>query len=64
MKLLSTARPIPEIMERYSGDKWEIRAHESDVETYLEGRISQDGSEPLRTYKVIGRRITELADGM
>ncbi|OQD86803.1 hypothetical protein PENANT_c007G02642 [Penicillium antarcticum] len=65
VNLLATARPVPEIMERFSGDKLEIRAQESDVKKYLEGRISQAGSELLKTYKEdIKRRITELADGM
>ncbi|KAJ5826584.1 ankyrin [Penicillium robsamsonii] len=65
VNILATSRPVPEIMERFSGDKLEIRAHESDVEKYLEGRISQAGSELLNTHKEeIKRRITELADGM
>ncbi|KAL4789263.1 ankyrin [Aspergillus venezuelensis] len=65
MNILATTRPIPEIVESFRGDKLEIRAHESDVEKYLEGRISLARSELLKRHKEeIKRRITELADGM
>ena len=65
MNILATSRPIPEIMERFSGHKLEIHAHESDVEKYLEGRISRARSKLLKKHKEeIKRRITELADGM
>ncbi|RAH55917.1 ankyrin [Aspergillus piperis CBS 112811] len=65
MNILATARPIPEIVKSFRGDNLEIRAHESDVEKYLEGRISMARSELLQKHKEeIKRRITELADGM
>jgi hypothetical protein len=65
VNLLATARPLPEIVERFSGDNLEIRAHESDVEKYIEGRISQAGSELLKICKEeIKMKLTELADGM
>jgi hypothetical protein len=41
VNILATARPIPEIMERFRGGMLggmlEIRAHESDVEKYWKG---------------------------
>lgn len=65
VNILATTRPIPEITERLRGDKLEIRAHESDVEKYLEGRFSRARSELLKRNKEeIKRRITDLADGM
>jgi hypothetical protein len=65
VKLFATARPIPEITERFTDYYLEIRAHESDIRKYLDGRISQAGSELLETYKEeIKNKITEVADGM
>jgi hypothetical protein len=65
VKLFATARPIPEITERFVGDHLNIRAQESDLHRYLEGRISQAGSDLLQSYKEeIRNRITEVADGM
>ncbi|KAJ6092624.1 ankyrin [Penicillium sp. IBT 16267x] len=65
VRLFATARPIPKITERFIGDHLDIRAHESDLHRYLEGRISQAGSELLQSYKEeIKTRIAEVADGM
>lgn len=65
VKLFATARPIPDIMERFNGEHLKIRAHESDLHKFLEGRILQAGSELLQSYKEeIKKRITEVADGM
>ncbi|CAG7956665.1 unnamed protein product [Penicillium salamii] len=64
-KMLVTSRPIPEIAERFRGQELEIRARESDVESYLYGRISQTGSEILKLHKKeIATKITECVDGM
>ncbi|CAG8948004.1 unnamed protein product [Penicillium salamii] len=64
-KMLVTCRPIPEIAERFHGEELEIRARESDVESYLYGRISQAGSEILKLHKQeIATKITECVDGM
>lgn len=43
VKIFATARPIPEITKRFIGDHMEIRAHDRDLDKYLEGRISQAG---------------------
>lgn len=65
VKLFATTRPIPEIAERFIGDHLDIRAHKSDLRNYVEGRISQAGSELLKTQeKEIKDRITDVADGM
>ncbi|CAG8385864.1 unnamed protein product [Penicillium salamii] len=64
-KMLVTSRPIPEIAERFRGEELKIRARESDVESYLYGRISQAGSEILKLHKQeIATKITECVDGM
>lgn len=65
VNLFATARPIPEITERFMGDHLNIRAHDHDLYKYLEGRISQAGSDLLQSYKEeIKKRTAEVADGM
>lgn len=65
VNIFATARPIPEIIEKFNGITLEIRAHESDVQKYLEGCISQAESKFLKEHKKeIKSRITEVADGM
>ncbi|KGO76098.1 hypothetical protein PITC_006410 [Penicillium italicum] len=64
-KILATSRHIPEISERFIGDRVEVRAHASDVKKYLDGRILRAGSELLVMHKEeIIKRITESVDGM
>ncbi|KAJ5805618.1 ankyrin [Penicillium pulvis] len=65
VKLFATARPIPDITEMFIGEHLSIRAHESDLHKYLEGRILQAESELLQSYKEeIKKIIAEVADGM
>ncbi|KAJ5962647.1 ankyrin [Penicillium viridicatum] len=65
VKVLATARPIPEIVEIFIGKSLEIRARDNDVREYLRGRISQTGSDLLKGYeREIENRITEAADGI
>jgi Cdc6-like AAA superfamily ATPase len=65
VKILATTRPIPEITEKFMDGRLEIRAHESDVRKYIEGRILQSGSEFLKTYEhEIKSGIMEAVDGM
>lgn len=65
VNIFATARPIPEITEKFNGTTLEIRAHESDVRKYLEGRISQAESKLLKEHEEeIKSRITEVVDGM
>lgn len=65
VNIFATARPIPEITERFNGTSLEIRAHESDVRRFLEGRISRAGSKLLKEHEEeIKSRITEVVDGM
>ncbi|KAJ5986277.1 ankyrin [Penicillium sp. IBT 35674x] len=65
VKIFATARPIPEITERFIGNHLDIRAHESDLKQYLEGRILQAGSELLQSYEgEIKKKIVQVADGI
>ena len=65
VNIFATARPIPEIAEKFNGITLEIRAHESDVRKYLEGCISQTESKLLKEHEEeIKSRITEVVDGM
>ncbi|KAH7305361.1 nucleoside phosphorylase [Rhexocercosporidium sp. MPI-PUGE-AT-0058] len=64
--LFATSRPIPEITERFRGSiTFEIRAHNEDVQQYLDCRISQSGQKLLQTYREeIKTKITKAVDGM
>lgn len=65
VNIFATARPIPEITQKFNGLTLEVRAHESDVRKYLEGRISQTESKILKEHEEeIKNRITEVVDGM
>ncbi|KAJ5727000.1 ankyrin, partial [Penicillium malachiteum] len=65
MNLFATCRPIPEIEERFVGDRMDIRAHDSDLQKYLNGRILQAGSALMKRFEEqIKKRIIEVADGM
>ena len=65
VNIFATARPIPEITERFNGISLEIHAHESDVRRFLEGRISRAESKLLKEHEEeIKNRITEVVDGM
>lgn len=64
MNILVIARPIPEIIESFRGDKLEISTYKSNVKKYLEGCILLIRSELLKKHKEIKRKITELTDRM
>ncbi|KAJ5523286.1 ankyrin [Penicillium frequentans] len=65
VSLFATARSIPEITERFIGENLDIRAHDSDLHKYLEGRILQTGSDLLQSYmEEIKKRVAGVADGM
>lgn len=65
VKILATARPIPEIIEKFRGDRLEVRAHQSDVRKFLKGSISRTGSDILKEHEEeIIDGITEVVDGM
>jgi hypothetical protein len=64
--LFTTSRYIPEITESFKDSIiFEIRAHDEDVQQYLDGRISQSGQKLLQTYrKEIMTEIIKAVDGM
>jgi len=66
VNIFATSRSIPDIMERFKeGVTLEIRACDKDVRNYLEGQISQSGSNFLKKYhKEIQDEIAKAVDGM
>lgn len=66
VNLFATSRFIPQITERFTRNAvLEIRANDNDVQSYLEGRISQSASKILRQHsEEIKAEITNAVDGM
>ena len=66
VNIFATARFIPEIIERLKGHaRLEIRAHDEDVRSYLEGRIWRSSRNFLRRLpEDIKTKIIKAVDGM
>jgi hypothetical protein len=66
INIFATSRPVPEVTEHFKqGRVIEVRAHDDDVEKYLDSQISQSGLELLDICReVITRDITKAVDGM
>lgn len=64
--IFATSRINPEIRETFKGSKEvEIRAHDEDVQRYLDSQIAQSGRKLLQTYhKEIKTEITKVVEGM
>ena len=64
--IFATLRFIPEITKKFNGSTLlEIRAHNEDVQKYLEGRILRSDRKFLKTlHEEIKTKITKAVDGM
>ncbi|KAM0252823.1 hypothetical protein ACHAQJ_007562 [Trichoderma viride] len=64
--IFATSRINLDIKEKFKGNKEvEIRAHDEDVQRYLDSQIAQSGRKLLQTYhKEIKTAITRVVEGM